>query len=94
MNLNELNDIQNACKIDLERRQLYTTYKYSNNQQLYFPTSEGNVIPITKDTTMTIQQYHLLMKDIPNCILAIVSFDSSIVYYGIEPSYIKFSSNQ
>ena len=34
-NLNELNDIQNACKIDLERRQLYTTYKYSNNQQIY-----------------------------------------------------------
>ena len=88
-----MNDIQKVCKIDLERRQLYTTIQYSSTNQLYFPTKEGNVIPISKDISLSIADYHKLINDIPNCILGIVSSDSSVVYYGIESSYIKFSDN-
>ena len=38
----QLNDIQEVCKIDLERRQLFTTIKQSSSGILYFPTNEGN----------------------------------------------------
>ena len=94
MNQNELNEIQQICKIDLQRRQLYTTTEYSSKTHiLYFPTTEGNVFPILNETQLTIQQYHDILNEIPNCILAIISKDTSVVYYGIEPSFISFKED-
>ena len=92
MNSIQMNDIQKVCKIDLERRQLYTTTEQAPNGMIFFPTSEGNVIAIARETTYTIDEYHEIMNAIPHCVLAIVSKDSSVVYYGIEPSHITFTS--
>ncbi|BFU19902.1 hypothetical protein KM1_139040 [Entamoeba histolytica HM-3:IMSS] len=80
---------QEACRQDLIRRGIYTGMETKNNIN-YFPTTEGNVVVIEREKEITLVELEQLSLTIPQCVLAIVSQDSSIVYYSISPISLTF----
>lgn len=88
--MDNLRGVEVACCYDLVRRGQFISIKNDTQCGVVFETHEGPVVVVGSGETFTLRRLREIARG--GCILAIVSEDSSVVYYGLSPVSVDMAS--